>query len=115
MNPRTALSLIGLVVIAASFVVLFEYSQYSNEAFYVLLAWIFLNFALLYAWRPRAHPAAAGASSDVSPFPSAPGAPLPTTGSSSSSSSIGFCIFCAAPVPPGTRSCPACGHALPQW
>jgi predicted amidophosphoribosyltransferase len=42
-------------------------------------------------------------------------APLPSGSSSSSSSAVGFCIYCANPVPPGTRACPSCGHTLPQW
>lgn len=118
MNGRLQLSLVGLVVIGITFFILFEYPQYATEAFYLLIGWMILNFALLYTLRPRVPSAPTDASTEASPFPSAPGsAPLPSTSGSSPSPSggIGFCIFCATPVPPGTRVCPACGHALPQW
>ncbi|HYB79102.1 MAG TPA: hypothetical protein VEG66_05005 [Thermoplasmata archaeon] len=116
MNGRIVLSLVGLVVIVVAFFLIFEYPQYANEAFYLLLSWMVINFVLLYALRPRGPPRPTNQNPEASPFPSqAPAnAPLPT-GAPAPSGSIGFCIYCAAPIAPGTRACPACGHVLPQW
>ena len=116
MNGRIVLSLAGLVVIVIAFFLIFEYPQYANEAFYLLLTWMVVNFVLLYTLRPRGPPAPTNRAPEGSPFPSQapPNAPLPS-GGSTPSSPIGFCIYCAAPIAPGTRACPACGHILPQW
>lgn len=116
MNPRIALSLAGLGVIVIAFLLLFEYPQYQDEAFLLLLAWMVINFTLLYALRPRGPPAPANRPLEDTPFPSQTPANAPlATGNPTPSSPIGFCIYCAAPIAPGTRACPACGHALPQW
>lgn len=127
MNQRIWLSIAGLVVIAISFFILFEYPADADEAFYLLLIWMVVNFVLLYSLRARGPPRPTDAPRETSPFPSTPlaTAPLPSSsgfadssassGSSGSSGSIGFCIYCAAPISPGTRACPACGHVLPQW
>lgn len=123
MNGRVVLSLVGLLVIAVSFFLLFEYPAFADEAFVLLLAWMVMNFVLLYAMRPRGPPVPSGSSAEPSPFPSggSAAAPLPSQSSSPSSgptgsgSSLDFCVYCAAPVSPGARVCPACGHAVPQW
>ena len=118
MNGRIWLSIAGLVVIAISFFLIFEYPRYADEAFYLLLTWMVVNFVLLYALRPRGPPSPTNAPADGSPFPSAPSAssPLPSASSSTgTSASLGFCIYCANPISPGTRACPSCGHAVPQW
>jgi hypothetical protein len=116
MNGRIVLSLVGLVVIAFAFFLIFEYPQFVDYAFYLLISWMVVNFALLYAIRPRGSPASANRPSSPSPFPSqASSAPPLESDTSTPSSSVGFCIYCATPVAPGTRACPACGHALPQW
>ena len=117
MNGRIVLSLAGLVVIVVAFFLIFEYPQYANEAFYLLLAWMVVNFALLYALRSRGPARSSSRNPDDSPFPSpAPAnAPLTSNAPSAPPGSIGFCIYCANPIAPGTRACPACGHALPQW
>ena len=115
MNARIVLSIVGLVVIGLAFFVLFDYPQFATEAFYLLLAWMVTNFVLLYSFRPRGPPRPTNAPADASPFPSGSPDAAPLPSSSGSSSSIGFCIYCAAPVSAGTRACPACGHALPQW
>ena len=115
MNGRVVLSLVGLAVIVVAFYLIFEYPQYANYAFYLLITWMVLNFVLLYAIRPRGPPLPSNGSLEASPFPSqTPAASTPSNGSGSWSS-IGFCIYCAAPIAPGTRACPACGHLLPQW
>ena len=116
MNGRVVLSLVGLVVIVVAFYLIFEYPGYADYAFYLLISWMVVNFTLLYAIRPRGPPAPSNSTADTSPFPSdlPASAPLASSGSAPASS-IGFCIYCATPVAPGTRACPACGHVLPQW
>lgn len=117
MNGRILLSLAGLVVIAIAFFLIFEYPQFADYAFYMLIIWMVTNFVLLYSLRPRGPPAPTNATANVSPFPSQ--SPLPSSAPAPTgpapSGSIGFCIYCAAPIAPGTRACPACGHVLPQW
>jgi len=114
MNWRVVVSVANLVAIALAFFIFFDYPQYSNDAFYLLVAWTVGGLVLVFAFRPRLPLAAPDALSSGSPFPSSgPGsststAPLPSGG-------LGFCIYCAAPISPGTRACPACGHALPRW
>ena len=116
MNGRVVLSLVGLVVIAVAFYLIFEFPQYAYAAFYLLIAWMVVNFVLLYTLRPRGPSSPSNTPPEASPFPSDTGANTPLrSGGSAPSSSVGFCIYCANPVAPGTRACPACGHVLPQW
>lgn len=116
MNARVLISIANLVAIVAAFLVLFYFPQYSNDAFYVLIVWMVTGFVLLYAVRPRAAGVPGGGSGGPSPFPSSASATSPPLPSGSESpGSIGFCIYCAAPIAPGARTCPACGHALPRW
>lgn len=115
MNRRVLVSIANLGAIVVAFVILFAFPQYSNDAFYALIAWMVVGFVLLYAIRPRTPSLPADPSLGSSPFPSnASSTPLASSGSEMSGG-IGFCIYCATPVPPGTRACPACGHALPNW
>ncbi|MGP8076140.1 MAG: hypothetical protein ACLP8Y_05340 [Thermoplasmata archaeon] len=120
MNRRVLISIANLVAIAIAFVILIEYQQYSNDAFYVLIAWMVTGFVLLYVIRPRAAPLAGGGPggplTNGSPFPSSssPASP-PLSGSEPAGGGLGFCIYCAAPIAPGSRACPVCGHALPRW
>jgi len=115
MNGRVVISIVNLVAIVAAFVVLFEYPQYESEALYVLIAWMVGGFLLLYVFRPRPSALADAPLASGTPFPSTvPIAAAPST-ASESTGGIGFCIYCAAPIAPGTRACPACGHALPRW
>lgn len=115
MNWRVLISIANLVAISIAFVILFEFPAYSNDAFYVLIGWMVIGFLLLYSLRPRGRPLPGASATGSSPFPSsAPAAPAPLP-SSNSSGGIGFCIYCAAPVPPGAATCPSCGHALPHW
>jgi len=117
-NGRIVLSLVGLVVIVIAFYLILEYRQFADYAFYLLLSWMVVNFALLYAIRPRGPPSPSASTPESSPFPSpalpSSGPPLPSH-APAPSNSIGFCIYCASPIAPGTRACPACGHVLPQW
>jgi hypothetical protein len=114
-NGRILISIANLFAIIFAFVILFEYPQYADYAFYLLIIWMVVAFVLLYATRPSLPAGAANAPADSSPFPSTtpPATPLPS--SSGSAPSIGFCIYCATPVPPGSRACPTCGHVLPGW
>ena len=114
-NRRVWISIANLVAIAIAFIILFEYPQYSNDAFYLLVIWMIVGFVLLYAMRPRLAPLPANPSTEQSPFPSSSPSNAPLPSSAPSGGSVGFCIYCATPVPPGTRACPACGHALPGW
>ena len=117
MNARIVLSVLGLIVIGVSFYILFEFQADAMYAFYLLIFWMVTNFVLLYAIRPRGPSSPTNSPTDASPFPSqgpVPSTPLASTGPAPSGS-IGFCIYCAAPISPGTRACPACGHVLPQW
>ena len=118
MNGRILLSVLGLVIVTIAIVIIFEYPALASYAFYLLILWMVTNFVLLYALRPRGPGVPANSSTDASPFPSqvpSAGSALPSGGPTPSSNSIGFCIYCAAPIAPGTRACPSCGHALPQW
>jgi hypothetical protein len=115
MNWRVMVSVANLVAIAVAFIVLFEFPQYANDAFYVLIAWMVTGFVLLYAVRPRALATPGSPLSSSSPFPSTAPNPGPAPGEPGPAGGIGFCIYCATPIPPGTRACPACGHALPRW
>lgn len=113
MNRRVVISIANFAAIVLAFIVLIDFPQYQNEAFYFLIAWMVAGFVLLYAIRPRDSPLPNADSDLANPFPSSgSAAPLP---SSPSAGGIGFCIYCAAPIAPGTRACPACGHALPHW
>ncbi|MGD1099752.1 MAG: hypothetical protein ABR888_05360 [Thermoplasmata archaeon] len=115
MNRRVWISIANLCAIAIAFLILFEFPQYSDEAFYLLIIWMVVGFVLLYAMRPRISPLPASHSSDASPFPSSSPASAPLPSSSGSPGTVGFCIYCATPIAPGTRACPACGHTLPGW
>ncbi|HLM69823.1 MAG TPA: hypothetical protein VK423_00360 [Thermoplasmata archaeon] len=114
MNWRVWISVANLAAIMIAFVILFEFPQYANDAFYVLITWMVAGFILLYAIRPRGSGVPVGSLDASSPFPSssAATAPLP---SGPEGGGLGFCIYCAAPIVPGARACPSCGHALPRW
>jgi hypothetical protein len=111
MQLRTVLTFVNFGTIAAAVAVLFLFPQYASIAFYVLLAWMFASLAILYHPASR-HPVGASAPG----APPAPGdAPLASSTSGQHSSSLGFCMYCAAPVAPGTTRCPSCGHSLPHF
>lgn len=116
MNGRVFVSIANLFAIIIAFVILFEFPQYATYAFYLLITWMVVAFVLLYALRPTVSAGRRDASSEVSPFPSSPApANVPLRSAPEPAPSVGFCIYCATPIPPGTRVCPACGHALPGW
>jgi hypothetical protein len=108
-NARTWISIANLVAIVSAFVVLFEFPQYYEYAFYGLLAWILVGFVLFYAFRPTR----------AAPQPGAPSSSSGTTGgrsatplASGTSPPLDFCIFCGSTLPVGAAVCPACGHRV---
>ena len=108
---RTLLTLVNFATIAAAVGVLLAYPQYAGIAFYIILGWMFGSLALIYSpWANRrigsVPPPTAGAPPD---------APLSSAAGHEHASSIGFCMYCAAPLAPGTDRCPACGHTLPHF
>jgi len=108
---RTLLTLVNFATIAAAVGVLLAYPQYAGIAFYVLLGWMFGSLALIYSpWANRR--VGSGATTGVRP---ASDAPLSASSGHEHASSIGFCMYCAAPVEPGTARCPSCGHSLPHF
>ncbi|MCI4338855.1 MAG: hypothetical protein L3J68_00785 [Thermoplasmata archaeon] len=113
MQLRTLLTLVNFATIAAAVAVLLAYPQWAGYAFYILLGWMFVSLALIYSpWaNRRVGPAAsAGPGLGVSPD-----APLSAGSGHEHASSIGFCMYCAAPLEPGTARCPACGRSLPHF
>jgi hypothetical protein len=106
---RTLVNLVNLSVLAVVIVLLLLYPQYAGEAFYLILGWVLGSLILIYGPlgnRPigAAHAVSSSAPAAGSPFPSKP-TPRP-----SAPGEIPFCIYCAAPLPPGAAQCPACGH-----
>lgn len=113
------LTAINFATILAAVVVLLEFPVYAPIAFYVLLGWMVGSLLILY--HPRSSPPAS-TSTAASGAPGPGGGPLVaseppllSTMSGQHSSALGFCMYCAAPVTPGTTRCPACGHALPNF
>ncbi|MGA8542984.1 MAG: hypothetical protein WB947_05550 [Thermoplasmata archaeon] len=112
MLRRTVLTLINFATIAAAISVLLVFPQYSGIAFYILLGWMVGSLALVYSpWASR--PIGSGKSTVA---PTAPGdVPLANSSGHVHASSIGFCMYCAAPIEPGTARCPACGRSIPHF
>ncbi len=113
MQLRTLFSLLNLAAIAAALLVWFALPQYANDALYGLLIWMFVGFGVMYS--PLGRRTVGGSSPPAGTAPTAPSFPSSPSGSppATSSSTLGFCVFCAAPIAPGTTRCPACGHAIP--
>lgn len=113
MQLRTLLTLVNFGTIAAAVVVLIAYPGLAPYAFYVLLGWMFGSLALIYSpWasRPVGGTSRSPGALTSGSAPAAPAGPAPEH-----SSSIGFCLYCAAPIEPGTARCPSCGRALPHF
>jgi hypothetical protein len=106
---RTLLTCINLTTIAVAILVLYEFPQYAGVAFYVVLGWMIGSLVLLYG--PWANRQVGRRTPPPSSFPSsgtpARARPLP--------SDLGFCIYCAAPLAPGSSTCAACGHSAPSF
>jgi hypothetical protein len=111
MQLRTLLTLVNFATIAAAVGVLLAYPQWAGDAFYLLLGWMFASLALIYSpWANRRIGGPAGVGFGVSPD-----VPLAAGSGHEHASSIGFCMYCAAPLEPGTARCPACGRSLPHF
>lgn len=109
---RTLLTLVNFGTIAAAIAVLLRYPEYATDAFYVLLAWMFASLALVYSpWANRR----IGEGTSSSGVRVSPDAPLAAGTGHEHASSIGFCMYCATPIEPGTARCPACGRAIPHF
>jgi hypothetical protein len=109
---RTLLTLVNFGTIAAAVAVLILYPQYAGYAFYVLLGWMFTSLALVYSpWSNRR----VGGASPAGGVTISPDAPLSSTSGHEHASSIGFCMYCAAPIEPGTARCPSCGRSIPHF
>ena len=108
---RTLLTFVNFATIAGAIAILLAYPQYASIAFYVLLAWMFVSLALMY--HPRGNRPVTGPS--TSGIGLSPDVPLASNTGHEHSSSIGFCMYCATPLAPGTDRCPACGKSLPHF
>jgi len=107
---RTLLTVVNFATIAAAVAVLLAVPAYAGIAFYVLLGWMFASLAMIYSpWANRRVGSGSARGVGVSPD-----APLPADSGHDLGSSIGFCLYCAAPIEPGTARCPACGRSLPH-
>jgi hypothetical protein len=107
---RTLLTFVNLVAIAVAIVVLLAFPRWDGPAFYLLIGWMFGSMVLVYGpWGNRQVGSARRTATPVpaSPLPSGGTAPAATA---SPPTELGFCIYCAAPLPPGAPACAACGH-----
>ncbi len=111
---------LGLLVVGIT--LQFLYPALATYIFWLFLAWIVLSF---FIFRLPVMSRSIGRGPTSSP-PNAlsprsatgPSAPLPSSASSPSSPAappIGFCIYCANAIEPGTTICPSCGHALSNF
>jgi|HubBroStandDraft_1064217.scaffolds.fasta_scaffold02229_8 hypothetical protein len=108
---RTLLTLVNFVAIAAAIGVYYAFPQYATIVFYILLGWMFASFALMY--HPRANRPVSSA--NPSGMTVSADSPLSSSAGHEHASSIGFCMYCAAPLAPGTDRCPSCGRTLPHF
>jgi hypothetical protein len=112
MQLRTLLTFVNFGMIGLAVVVLLAYPQWAGDAFYLLLGWMFGSFVLIYSpWGARP----VGGSTATPSISVSPDAPLSASSGHEHASSIGFCMYCAAPLEPGTARCPSCGRSLPHF
>jgi hypothetical protein len=105
---RTLVTLVNFGTIAVAIGLLLAFPHFVGVAFYIILGWMIGSLALVYGpWsNRRVGRGAAGPTSTPSTAPVS--TPLPST-------DLGFCIYCAAPLPKGAARCPACGHAAASF
>ncbi len=111
MQFRAWLTIVNLAAFVVAILVLELLPAYAPIAFYGLVGWMIVSLVLLYrpgAGRP-VPTAGTGPNATVSPD-----APLASTSAPAHASAFGFCIYCAAPIEPGTARCPSCKHVLPH-
>ncbi|MFZ0891148.1 MAG: hypothetical protein WB778_02560 [Thermoplasmata archaeon] len=118
MLVRNVAMIASLALLVVGITLQFLYPVLATYIFWLFLAWIVLSF---FIFRLPVMSRSIGRSANPSPpgtLPSASGgstgAPLTTSAPSypTAAPPIGFCIYCAAAIEPGTTVCPACGHAL---
>ncbi|MCI4335781.1 MAG: hypothetical protein L3K17_01090 [Thermoplasmata archaeon] len=100
---RSVVPFVSLGVLLAAVVLEFLFPQYSTIIFFVLLAWVIISFTYFLSPAARRRPSPAGMGTSSRGPPNLTGL----------SPDIGFCIYCAAPLEPGTTTCPSCGRSLP--
>lgn len=100
---RSVVPFVSLGVLLAAVLLQFLFPQFSTIIFFVLLAWVIAS--LVFFLRPSAMRGPRPTLSATSPM-----APPNLSGLTPD---LGFCIYCATPIEPGTTTCPSCGRALP--
>ncbi|MFZ1024012.1 MAG: hypothetical protein WAN87_07750 [Thermoplasmata archaeon] len=118
MLVRNVAMIASLALLVVGITLQFLYPVLATYIFWLFLAWIVLSF---FIFRLPVMSRSIGRSANPSPpgtLPTASGggtnAPLPSSSPASPPAAppIGFCIYCAASIEPGTSVCPSCGHAL---
>ncbi len=106
---RYSLLLVTAALLAVSLAVDFFFPAYGTLVTYLLLFWLIASFLLFRSFRPTG-PASRPSSSPAAPANPATGAgaPLP----SGPPVQLGFCAYCASPLPQGATSCPVCHRAV---
>jgi len=116
MNRRALLSVINISVAATTLAVWFLLPRYAEYALYAFFGWFVISLSTIWIARgsPRGPlPSSGGAASPAAAGAAAPGAVgRPLAGGQPAPAEIGFCIYCAADLPPGAPQCPGCGHAV---
>jgi len=113
MQLRTVLTLVNLAAFVVAITMLEVYPQYAEIAFYALVAWMVVSLALLYGRATRPAPSANAGTGGAGGLSVSADTPLASTSSPSHASTLGFCIYCAAPIEPNAARCAACGHTVP--
>ena len=107
---RTLLTIVNVGVFAVAIAFDFLVPGVASWIFYALLAWF---FASLFVFRLPVMSRPIGRAVGTAPRGTVPStAPLP---SSPANTNLGFCVYCAAPIEPGTPVCPSCGRTIPQF
>ena len=116
MQRRALLSLVNIAVATGALLVIFLYPRFAGYAIYAFLGWFVVSFSLVWVARgpsPTAGPTAPGPTAAPG---GRPGRPLATAAAPApprrapEPAEIGFCIYCAADLPPQADRCAACGH-----
>lgn len=102
---RTLLTQLYLVACVAALAVDYYLPQLYLGLLVVLLVWLGLSIV---AYRWPAMNRRIGWRGTAPPTP-------PAFGGTPTGPALGFCLYCAAPLEPGTPVCPACGRTLPWW
>ncbi len=115
MIVRTLLTIVNFTIFGITIGVVLVFPQFDNVAFYFLLGWMVASFTLFYL--PVARRRVGGpAPPENGTTPLSPSGNPPTAPSvPPSASPLGFCIYCAAPLPLGASICPTCGHAVAHF